>query len=91
MINLMWQLYYEADGQGVSWARGTSWSRSGELRSWVPGVASDRLPELGGLPFTTLCILLDRMLTELGRVTPGFGARVALARTRSCLDPEHDA
>jgi hypothetical protein len=48
-----------------------------------------RTPELDGLPFTILCTLLDRMLAELGRVTPGFGARVALAKVRSWLDPEH--
>ena len=46
-------------------------------RSRSRGVASDRLLNSIGVSFTILCIVLDEMLAELGRVTPGFGARFA--------------
>ena len=87
-INLMWQLLYSAEEQDAAWA-------SQDLL-----VAIDALdcgpwrhlgptPDLLGVPFIIMCTLLDRMLTVLGRVTPGFGARVALDRARAWLDPAH--
>ena len=41
------------------------------------------------LPMTLGCSLLDVLLDELERVTPGFGARVAIAQARAALDPLH--
>jgi hypothetical protein len=39
------------------------------------------------LPMTLGCSLLDVLLDELGRIAPGFGARVAVAQVRAALDP----
>lgn len=87
-VNLMWQLYYDADGQRVPWARDDLLVAMAELElgPWQP---LGPTPELDGVPFTVLCNLLDQLLAELARVTPGFGARIALARARAWLDPEH--
>jgi hypothetical protein len=41
------------------------------------------------LPMTLGCSLLDVLLDELERITPGFGARVAIAQARAALDPFH--
>jgi hypothetical protein len=43
------------------------------------------------VPFIMLCSLVERLLAELARVTPGFAARVAVARARAALDPEHQS
>ena len=48
-------------------------------------------PLVPPLPLTLGCSLLDRMLDELGRVSRGLGARVAIARARDWLDPRPDS
>jgi hypothetical protein len=49
----------------------------------------DQRPEWPPLPMTVGCSLLDVLLDELERATPGFGARVAIAQARAALDPLH--
>ncbi len=68
-INLMWQLYYEADSQGVPWASGDLLVAMGELELG-PWRRLGPTPELDGVPFTILCIVLDGMLAELGSRHP---------------------
>src|SRR4051812_37635523 len=87
-INLMWQLHYAALEHRLQWAADDLLVALSDL-----GVGPWRhlgwSPDVIGVPFTALGTLLDRMLVELLRVTPGFGARVAIAKAQSRLDPHH--
>ena len=87
-INLMWQLFYEADDHDVPWLQLDLLVAIGELECG-PWRHLGSTPDVLGVRFTILCNLLDWLLAELGRVTGGLGARIALARARSCLDPDH--
>lgn len=86
-VSLMWRLHDEAASQGVPWAQPDLVVAIGELElgPWQP-VGSGAV--LDDLPYTIACSLLDQMLVELGRVTPGLGARIAVAKTQSWLDPD---
>jgi hypothetical protein len=85
-ICLMWRLHDEAAIHGVPWAGEDLVVAIGELELG-PWQHLGAAPELDGLPFTVACRVLDWMLVELGRVTPGLGARVAVAKAQSWLDP----
>jgi hypothetical protein len=86
--NLMWQLYYEAASQGVPGLEIDLLAAVGELDAG-PWRHLGPTPDIPGVPFTLLCSLLDRLLGELVRVTPGLAARVAVAKALACLDPDH--
>jgi hypothetical protein len=84
----MWQLHADAPDQDVPWAADDLLVAICELElgpwrhlGWTPGTA--------GLPFTRACTVLDLLLTELLRATPGLGARVAIAKARGWRDPDH--
>lgn len=49
----------------------------------------DDAPSVVPLPMTLGCSLLDVLLDQLERATPGFGARVAITQARAALDPLH--
>ena len=87
-INLMWQLHGAAHDQGVPWAADDLLVAICELDQGLWRHLG-RPAETVGWPFTVTCTLLDRLLVELLRVTPGLGARVAVARARGWLDPDH--
>lgn len=87
-INLMWQLHGAARDQDVPWAAYDLLVAISELELG-PWRHVGRSAEVVGVPFTMACTLVDRLLVELLRVTPGFGARVALATARGWLDPDH--
>ena len=86
--NLMWQLYYEAAAQGVPGLEIDLLAAFGALDAG-PWRHLGSTPDIPGVPFTVLCSLLDRLLVELLRVTPGLAARVAVAKAQACLDPDH--
>jgi hypothetical protein len=88
VIDLMWELYYEAPKQGVPWAAIDLLSAIGEL-DLGPWRDSETRFHVVGVPFTVRCGLLDAMLARLLEVTPGLGARVAIAKARDWLDPHH--
>jgi hypothetical protein len=87
-INLMWQLHGAAHDQDVSWGADDLLVAISELELG-PWQHLGGSPELVGWPFTVPCTLLDRLLVELLRVTPGFGARVAVTKARGWPDPDH--
>jgi hypothetical protein len=87
-INLMWQLHYDAAEQGVQWLEVDLVAAIGELDAG-PWRHLGATPDIQGMRFTTLCALLDALMDELGRRTPGLSARVALAQARCWLDPLH--
>src|SRR4051794_23486322 len=87
-VNLMWQLHYAAADQGVGFLEIDLVTAIMELELG-PWRYLGFTPDVQGTPFTRLCALVDLLLDELGRRTPGLAARVALARARSWLDPAH--
>jgi hypothetical protein len=87
-VNLLWQLHYAAADQRVGWLQVDLVGAIMELE-FGPWRHLGFTPDIQGAPFTVLCALLDVLLDELGRRTPGLSARVALARARGWLDPVH--
>ena len=87
-VNLMWQPHYEAAEQGVQWLEVDLITAIGELDA-DPWRHLGATPEIQGMRFTTLCALLDALMEELGRRTPGLAGRVALGKARGWLDPLH--
>jgi hypothetical protein len=87
-INVMWHLHAEAPAQDAAWLTDDLLVAICELELG-PWRHIGRTPQVIGLPFTMVCTLLDRLLTELLRVSPGLGARVAIAKAREWLDPDH--
>jgi len=90
VVNLVWQLHYMAGQPGLGWAAEDLLVAAGEL-SLGPWEHQGRTADVAEVPFTSLCVLLDRSLEELHRVSPGFGARVAIAKARGWLDPDHQS
>ena len=86
VIEIMWWLYATADEQGEAEVRDDLLVAINELEAGPWHHVPCTVP-LVALPFTVACVLLDVMLEELHRVTPGLGARVALTRARRRLDP----
>ena len=78
-IALMWDLHEAARDQGVAWVEVDLLAAINELELG-PWRHVGRKRGSIGLPFTVRCTLLDLMMTELLRVTPGLGARVAVAK-----------
>jgi hypothetical protein len=85
-VNLLWQLHYAAAEQGVGFLEIDLVTAIMELELG-PWRHLGFTPDVQGAPFTRLCGLLDLLLDELGRRTPGLAARVALARAWSWLEP----
>jgi hypothetical protein len=84
-VNLMWQLYYDAADHDLPWLESVLLVAIGELRCG-PWRHLGPTPDVVGVRLVVLCTLLDELLAELGRITPGLGARIAVAQACYALD-----